>query len=73
MTKSAKERKERWEDIETQAWNELSKEGDLGEVRFAQRCFQIAKRLGWDDGAISIMVNGKPLTDEQKRARAGKK
>jgi hypothetical protein len=69
MTKTAKER---WSEIERQAWVELSKEGDLGEVRFKQRCGQIAKRAGWDEDAIQIMLSGKPLTDAQKAARRGK-
>lgn len=64
--------KEKWEQIEAQAWNELSKEGDLGEIRFYQRCAQIARRLGWNEDVIQIMLDGKPLTPEQKRNRAGR-
>lgn len=70
MTQTAKER---WKDIETRAWNELSKEGDLGEVRFSQRCLEIATRAGWDEDAIQIMMSGSILTEAQKAARRGKK
>lgn len=36
-----------WEQIESQAWNELADEGDLGEIRFKQRCRAIAEANGW--------------------------
>jgi hypothetical protein len=65
--------KERWKEIESKAWNELAEEGDLGRMRFTQRCLQIAKAAGWDEDVINIMLTGKPLTQEQKAARGGKK